>query len=367
MAIFNETQIKILREVWLKEKTTMLDISNILKIDRSSISRNLKDLKKSGLVYYLNEQQLKKSVGRSPFILKFNYTIAYNIGITVTENFILALLMDLSFKTLQKKIFYKKITEKSIIDDLMETINFFSNYLNKVLFISISFPEPVDDEKGLVISSGIFPIKDLYLKNIIEELIKINVHLENDANAGAIYHYYKNNGIYKYINFMFLSFNITSHKVESIQGNGIIFNGTIYKGANHFAGELPIIIPLISQSKDKFIDIRNFKEFLRNEENSQMLEQYVENYSNIASLIINFLDPELFIFGGYTELLPEIVLKSLINRTKERIIDEPRRKIKVEVDKGGLDNIAKGSAMAFMNKILSDFELASTVFSKVIV
>ena len=38
----------------------------------------------------------------------------------------------------------------------------------------------------------------------------------------------------------------------------------------------------------------------------------------------------------------------------------------VEVDKGGLENIAKGSAMAFMNKILGDFELASRLFSKVI-
>lgn len=87
---------------------------------------------------------------------------------------------------------------------------------------------------------------------------------------------------------MFLSFNITSHVVESIQGNGIILNGTIYKGAHHFAGELPIITTVITQNKDEFIDIWKFKEFLRKEENSQILEQYIENYSNIASLIINF-------------------------------------------------------------------------------
>jgi len=366
MILFNETQLKILREIWLKGKTTMLDISNSLKIDRSNVSRNLKVLRKSGLVYYSDEPPIKNSLGRSPFMLKFNYKFAYSIGITVTENFIIALLMDLSFKTIRRKILYKKITEKSIVEDVMASISFFSKYLKQVLFISISFPEPVDDEKGLILSSGIFPIEDLYLKKIIEERLKIDVHLENDANAGAIYNYYIRNGSYKYINFMFLSFNITSHVVESIQGNGIILNCTIYKGAHHFAGELPIITTVITQNKDEFIDIWKFKEFLRKEENSQILEQYIENYSNIASLIINFLDPELFVFGGYTELFPDAALKLLINRTKERIIDDPRRKIKVEVDKGGLENIAKGSAMAFMNKILGDFELASRLFSKVI-
>lgn len=192
-------------------------------------------------------------------MLKFNYKFAYSIGITVTENFIIALLMDLSFKTIRRKILYKKITEKSIVEDVMASISFFSKYLKQVLFISISFPEPVDDEKGLILSSGIFPIEDLYLKKIIEERLKIDVHLENDANAGAIYNYYIRNGSYKYINFMFLSFNITSHVVESIQGNGIILNGTIYKGAHHFAGELPIITTVITQNKDEFIDIWKFK------------------------------------------------------------------------------------------------------------
>jgi len=83
----NETQLKILREIWLKKKTTMSEISNNLQIDRSNVSRNLKNLRSIGLVYYSDNKIKNTNRGRKTLQLQINYSFAYNIGIAVTENF----------------------------------------------------------------------------------------------------------------------------------------------------------------------------------------------------------------------------------------------------------------------------------------
>jgi predicted NBD/HSP70 family sugar kinase len=360
----NETQLKILREIWLKKKTTMSEISNNLQIDRSNVSRNLKNLRSIGLVYYSDNKIKNTNRGRKTLQLQINYSFAYNIGIAVTENFFLVLLMDLNFNVIRKETIFKEVNEKTIVDDLINCIEIFSDFLDQVLFIAISFPEPVDDEKGLILSSGIFPIKDMYLKNILEEKINIPVHLENDANAGAIYHYYKNKGIYRFINFMFLSFYVNRKSINAIQGNGIIINGEIYKGAHSFAGELPVIIPIWQQNEKDYLDILKFQHYIKDEKKSHILEDYIEKYSKAASIIINFLDPEIFIFGGYTEILPKFSLKSMVIKTREKIIDNERRKIKIYIDNDGLESIAKGSAMSFMNKIMNNYNLANKAFLK---
>jgi len=361
----NETQLKILREIWIKKKTTMLEISNSLRIDRSNVSRNLKTLKSIGLVCYSNKKVKTNSRGRKTLQLQINYSFAYNIGIAVTENFFLVLLMDLNFNVIRKKTIFKEVNEKTIVDDLINCIEIFSDVLEQVLFIAISFPEPVDDEKGLILSSGIFPIKDMYLNNILEERINIPVHLENDANAGAIYHYYKNNGIHRFINFMFLSFYVNRKSIHGIQGNGIIINGEIYKGAHSFAGEAPVIIPLWKQNEKDYMDILKFQQYIKDEKKSHILKDYIDTYSEVASMIINFLDPEIFVFGGHTEILPQSSLKSMVRKTKEQIIDNERRKVKIYIDIEGLESIAIGSAMSFMNKIMNNYDMANKVFHRI--
>jgi uncharacterized membrane protein len=54
----------------------------------------------------------------------------------------------------------------------------------------------------------------------------------------------------------------------------------------------------------------------------------------------------------------------MVNKTKEKIIDNERRKIKIDIDNDGLESIAKGSAMSFMNKIMNNYNMANKVFIK---
>lgn len=363
MLLNNNTQLKIMQNIWLKGNVTMLELSRELNIDRSNISRNLKKLKKSGLIVYDAEKVENHTVGRKSYQITFNYDFAYNIGVTVTESFILAYLMNLNFKVIKKEILFKKVDEKTIIDDLNYCINLFSSYLNNILFIAVSFPEPVDDEQGMVLSSGIFPIQDLPLKRILEKKINKLVYLENDANAGVMYHFFQNKGKYQNISFMFLSFHINEKSIDGIQGNGIIIiNGELYKGAHSFSGELPLKIKILDQKKTDSLDLLRFQKFVNSKQNSIILEPYVEWYSKIASIIINFLDPEIFIIGGHTEILPKKALKEMVKKIESKIIDNGRRKIKIEIDDGGIESIAKGSSMSFMNKIMNNLELVNKAF-----
>lgn len=365
MLLNNNTQLKIIQNIWLNGKVTMLELSRELNIDRSNISRNLKKLMKSGLIIYDFEKAKNHTVGRKSYQIKFNYDFAYNIGVTVTESFILAYLMNLNFKVIKKEILFKMVDEKTIIDDLNYCINLFSSYLDNVLFIVVSFPEPVDHEQGMVLSSGIFPIQDLPLKRILEKKINKLVYLENDANAGVMYHFFQNKGQYQDIVFMFLSFHINEKNIEGIQGNGIIINGELYKGAHGFSGELPLKIKILDQEKTDSLDLLRFQKFVNRKQNSIILEPYVEWYSKIASIIINFLDPEIFIIGGHTEILPKKTLKEMVKKTESKIIDNDRRKIKIIIDENGLESISKGSAMSYMNQIMNDTELVNKIFSKI--
>lgn len=88
----------------------------------------------------------------------------------------------------------------------------------------------MDYKKGSILLAPNLKWENVPLKQIIEDKFKIKVHIDNEANVGAIGEKWFGAGI-KYNNLVYVSAGIGI-------GTGIIINGELYRGTVGLAGEM---------------------------------------------------------------------------------------------------------------------------------
>lgn len=97
--------------------------------------------------------------------------------------------------------------------------------------VGISCGGPLDENKGIILSPPNLPNWDgIHIVNQIVQVLKIPVHIQNDANACAIAEWKFGAGIGTE-NMIFLTFGTGL-------GAGLILNGKLYSGSNSMAGEV---------------------------------------------------------------------------------------------------------------------------------
>ena len=100
--------------------------------------------------------------------------------------------------------------------------------------IGISCGSPMDREAGIIQEPANLPgWRDVPIVNLFQEVFpQAAVHLENDANAGALAEYYFGAGRHERpANMAFLTFGTGL-------GAGLILNGQLYRGTSNYAGEI---------------------------------------------------------------------------------------------------------------------------------
>lgn len=100
--------------------------------------------------------------------------------------------------------------------------------------IGISCGSPMDREAGLIQEPANLPgWTDVPIVSLFREAFpKAAVHMENDANAGALAEYHFGAGKSEEVrNMLFLTFGTGL-------GAGLILNGQLYRGASNYAGEI---------------------------------------------------------------------------------------------------------------------------------
>lgn len=207
-------------------------VASQIGLNKGTVSSLVNDLLEDHLIYESGPGE--SSGGRRPVMLLFNGTAGYTIGIDLGVNYLLGILSDLEGNVvIQKEARYKKVSYEAIEAKLFETIDELMaaapDSPHGIVGIGVGVPGIVDNSGEILLAPNL-NWKNINLKKVLEKKYSLPVIIENEANAGAY-------GEKKYgagkdcENIIYVSAGIGI-------GVGLILNGTLYKGAHGFSGEM---------------------------------------------------------------------------------------------------------------------------------
>lgn len=364
----NFTQLQIFKNLWFNSYSTIPKLSEELSIDRSNISRNLRRLLKFNLISRGTEKEKTEKVGRKASIIQINEDGGYFIGVAITENSCTAFLTNFRLNIIQENVVEENITVDNLVNILIKAIRPFRSYFEKVICMAIAFPGEVNAEGETPFFSKPLGLNESKkLNRIFQEKFQFPVYLENDANAGAMYHFFLNRHDHpSNLVYSLLAIHFNSDKVMGYLGNGIIINKQLYEGSNLFAGISGEMFRILSAS-NKVYDLNSLKKQLKQITSIENeLNNFINELSNVISNIINLYDPSVYILGGYIEIFPEKIQKKLIEEVKEKIVNFQARKHEIYVDKSLMKSTAIGSCFSLINKFFNNLDVANKYLSKIV-
>lgn len=328
-------------------------LSKITGLSRSTCSILVDQLITEGLISETGKDH--SSGGRKAILLRVNFEGGRAIGIKLMQNRIVGALVDLGckiIKTSSKEINHD-FTETELIEVLLSTVKLLLNYerkhnKGKVFGIGIGLGGKMDFDKGILIESSIFNLKNIPIASLIEENTGIPVFLENDVNAFTLGEKYFGVG-QTFSNFLCVSLG------RGI-GAGVIIADDLYRGSHHLACEFghmkitdTVSIHKCDCGKNGCLEayasnaaiIRYYKDYTGNyakiddlinlakmgDENALKAFYTAGSYLGVGlSTLMNLFDPETIIVGGegsiYYEFMKEAVQSSLKENTVYRLSDE---------------------------------------------
>ena len=268
----------------------------------------------------------------------------YSIGVDLGGTKINTVLIDKKGKILRKIKLPTGKNHKKIILNLVDSINYVKQGINKkhILGIGMGVPGIIDRKKGKILNLPNLKWKNIDLKKIIGNKFKLKFKLENDADCMAL-------GIKKYI-FPKVD-NLILMTIGTGLGGGIIIHNKLYYGQGN-AGEFGHTIINKNNSKEKELEefvskraiIKLTKKFKLKEKNPKKIEDlgragnkkakkvYAELAKNLAvgvTNVINSFNPGIIVFSGGIARADELILKPLIKELNKIKLMKKLPKIKI--------------------------------------
>lgn len=211
------------------------DIAKRLHLSRSTVSSIINDLIADNLVREVGAGHSQG--GRRPILLEFNGQAGYVVGVDVGATHILALLTDLQARPVVRLEGPFEVEEgpetglEHIVELIEQALEKAGVGMERVVGVGVGVPGPLDFGTGKTIFPPIMPgWHDIPLRERLQKRLGKPVHLDNDANLGAIAEYWWGAGRGAH--------NVAFVKVGTGIGCGLILEGHIYRGEIGSAGEI---------------------------------------------------------------------------------------------------------------------------------
>lgn len=316
---------KIIKLLLEKNEVTKLDISRSLDISITTVSTNITELKKEGIVS--DVRSLESTGGRKAMALKINENCRFALGIALTPRHVKLSLINLKKEIIDDvRIRHNKKDIESIIaiakENIKKILNSKEISIDKLLGIGISIPGTVDSEEGIIKNCYLLGAENYNLKKSFEEF-NTTIYIDNEANLSAYYEFLNRKDILS--NLLYVS-------ITDGLGLGIIIDGKIYRGSNNAAGEMGHIKIIIGGksckcgskgclesytsknvlledfneiSNEKLDDIEEFISLF--EKGDKTTKEVLERYFNILGIgianLTMLLDPSSVVLGGDINIL----------------------------------------------------------------
>ncbi len=211
------------------------DIAKRTHLSRSTVSSIIVDLIEANLVREVGAGRSRG--GRRPILLEFNGQAGYVVGVDLGATHILVLVTDLEahpVARLEEPFTIEAGPEvglERVVSLIGEALGQADLRMEQVFGVGIGVPGPLDFATGKPIFPPIMPgWHDTPIRERLRERLGKPVHLDNDANLGAIGEYWWGAGRG--------ARNVAFIKVGTGIGCGLILEGKIYRGEIGSAGEI---------------------------------------------------------------------------------------------------------------------------------
>ena len=248
----------------------------------------------------------------------------HKVGIDLGGTKIEGILLDEKYNVIQRKRIQtcQENGYDSIVKSITSLISELRTKTDKDTSIGICTPGFTDNNSGLIKNSNTNCLKEMPLKNDIENALGHEVLMENDANCFALAESLL--GSAKNQNVVFGVIMGTG------VGGGIVINGSIHKGSTNIAGEWghhtlrpdgnkcfcgkqgcvetyisgPALENRWLELTGKDQQLESIVQDLSDEKAKQWKKEFLENFGIGIANVIDILDPDIIVLGGGVSNIP---------------------------------------------------------------
>lgn len=326
-------------------KASRAEIARATGLSRSTVSSIVSDLIETGLLTEHGEATAVahgEAGGRPPVLLSLNPSAGLAVGVDFGHTHLRVAVSDLSHDVLAEARRELDVDHSAaegldaateLIDRVLEEADVDHE---RVLGVGMGLPGPINRSTGAVGSSSILPgWVGVDAAAVMERRVRLPVHVENDANLGALAEFVwgagKGHSDVVYI------------KLSSGVGAGLLLGGRLHEGAGGTAGEIGhmpaqtgteicrcgsrgcletvasarAIAEQLSASRGESVSTRKFLELTANGDPaaSRLIAEAGREIGVALAGLVNLVNPDCVIIGGDLsaagELITEPVLESI--------------------------------------------------------
>ena len=248
----------------------------------------------------------------------------HKIGIDLGGTKIEGILLDEKYNTIQRKRIETRQENgyDSIVQSIISLINELRAKTDEKTSVGICTPGVTGADSGLIKNSNTQCLIGMPLKNDLENVLRFEIVMENDANCFALAESVLGSAKGHDVVFGVI--------IGTGVGGGIVINGTLHKGRTNIAGEWghhtlhpngnecycgkqgcvetyisgPALEKRWFEITGKKESLQSIVQDLSDEKAKQWKKEFLENFGTSLSNVIDILDPDIIILGGGVSNIP---------------------------------------------------------------
>ncbi|MDO6451573.1 ROK family transcriptional regulator [Oceanobacillus profundus] len=360
----------ILNKIRTSEPISRAQIAKDTKLTPPTVSSIVKELIEQELV---RESDLGESKGgRKPTMLHINNNAFYVVGVDAGPETVECILADLSGKIVERvsSKLNIPITNDQFISILKENIHKILHtskpYHDKILGIGVAMHGVVDIETGTSLVAPNLDLRNIPIKQKLEEEFNLVVNVENDARAMALGEsWFGGHGD---------ADSMVAVNIGRGVGSGVVINGKLYHGAQDIAGEIGHMtidingeicecgsrgclqtfasgVAIAERTRKK---LEGKSETITGEEVYKLAESgntaYIEILEETGMIIgigltnlIHLINPRKIVLGGGVMKSKKFILPKIKQTIEQRVLSPAAKETEVTVTKLGEDATLLGA------------------------
>ena len=360
----------ILNKIRTSEPISRAQIAKDTKLTPPTVSSIVKELIEQELV---RESDLGESKGgRKPTMLHINNNAFYVVGVDAGPETVECILADLSGKIVERvsSKLNIPITNDQFISILKENIHKILHtskpYHDKILGIGVAMHGVVDIETGTSLVAPNLDLRNIPIKQKLEEEFNLVVNVENDARAMALGEsWFGGHGD---------ADSMVAVNIGRGVGSGVVINGKLYHGAQDIAGEIGHMtidingeicecgsrgclqtfasgVAIAERTRKK---LEEKSETITGEEVYKLAESgntaYIEILEETGMIIgigltnlIHLINPRKIVLGGGVMKSKKFILPKIKQTIEQRVLSPAAKETEVTVTKLGEDATLLGA------------------------
>ena len=352
---------RVLRAVWLNQGLSRVDISRLLDLNKSTVSKIVGYLEELRIVEQAAVGDAGPSGGRRPIQLQVRADWGCVMGVEIqTETFTVVGI------NLHGDVFFSHtepldLRHADLVDSFIEIVRRFRPSLEAtgmpLIGIGVGLPGFVDPVRGVLRAS--MPLEQYDEVAFVERArdalgVEIPILVDNDANCGcwgelAFKHSTRPQ------NFVFVLGELRKHTIEMDDyrimalGLGLVLDGDVHHGTEYSAGEFRSILYRVGTVNQFSISDAEARRFLRDKDVDAMI---IDELARHIAFLVNVLNLGKVVIGGPMEILADELIAAIREHIQQNWAYPNMVDCQISVSRLGEQAVAYGAAGMFLEHLI---------------